>query len=267
MGAQQTMTLIPGSHPAQELKKRVLESSCYGFRTMHLTPSQRHARNQFIRAYDILNSGCELYSAHDIMTWLMGLLDQFFFFGAMTPLWKKNPGNEMDWLHLRLSEESEIESVGILGYYDNVNLRITLLTRVWGTNVPSTLDMLLGTLCHEMTHAFLGIFHDPNQSLYEEVEADELHGTVFLELCSAIQDTVRGWSPNLMSLYYDGEATWMPRDDAPFIIDNTFIPLSSIEGWDPDYAGWKDPKAGRCRKGGPRKAAKKVEFYQPSLLD
>ncbi|KAI1504942.1 hypothetical protein F5X99DRAFT_370339 [Biscogniauxia marginata] len=211
----QNTTFVRGFHPAQELKTRALNASCNGF-CKKLTPSQLDARETFIQLYlhpsDI--------SVQELMSQFMELLDKFFFFGLLTQ------GDESERLPLCVCEKPQHDVYGLSGYFNRSEYEMTLLTTIWGTNAPSTLDLLLGALSHEMTHAYLDVYFDPDLTELSEVEAYRGHGTVFTAICNAIHDTIRSWDPALAGLHVDSEPlNKILRDDSLVIVGDKFRPI------------------------------------------
>ncbi|KAI5925828.1 hypothetical protein F4810DRAFT_35414 [Camillea tinctor] len=262
MSSMKNLTFRNRSHSAQELKARVLETSCWGYQTRRLEPSQRRARAAFLTCYKLLHEQSEL-SAKETLPGLMGLLDQFFFFGTLTVFGRRREDEPS--VRLRIKDYDENDTPGTEAYFDRGPLEITLYTTVSGE--PVTLDRIIGSLCHEMTHAYLDIFCDPRLTPYEEVEAHDCHGTVFTELCLAIQHTVRGWSLELSEIDVE-DRMYVARGYSQALFDDRFVPYGTLDTWQARHAAWMDRVLWDGEGWEFRVPSRKEkEFHQPSLLD
>ncbi|KAK9799228.1 putative ABC1 atypical kinase-like domain-containing protein [Seiridium cardinale] len=138
----------------------------------------------------------------------MVMIDSIFFFGMLTSQGETlSPGQEHNplvSLHLEegtLRESNKcIKEAGLLyGEFRIYELRIVLAKQGplrGGTTGPFRLGDFIGTLVHEMVHAFLDIFSDLNSAEYKDyVAPEDGHGVLFWELNDSVMAKISSWIP------------------------------------------------------------------------
>ncbi|KAK6079392.1 ABC1 family protein [Seiridium cupressi] len=138
----------------------------------------------------------------------MVMIDSIFFFGMLTSQRETlSPGQEHNplvSLHLEegtLRESNKcIKEAGLLyGEFRIYELRVVLAKQGplrGGTTGPFRLGDFIGTLVHEMVHAFLDIFSDLKSAEYKDYVAPKGgHGVLFWELNDSVMAKISGWIP------------------------------------------------------------------------
>ncbi|KAI0538921.1 hypothetical protein GGR58DRAFT_500706 [Xylaria digitata] len=174
-------------------------ASFYDIRNEDLTSHQRHAKREFIELFETQAKRpiAELHDTdlYSTMKTLKAYLDEFFFFGSLTPL-----SQEFTLIHFP-------PGTRVLGFCNLMetkdgSFRFKIALDKRRNEQPAALSELVATLVHELTHAFLKVFvcQCPRclRNDFNGVGVQTTgHGPIFRGMHYAAMVSLAGWSEDL----------------------------------------------------------------------